>query len=107
MTVAGVGFFGTVAGVLLLLAAALLVRCRVGLLVRGVRQPAVPGSVLCLVRGLQGVVVALALVALAGGLVFGQGWLLVFGAVFLAEELYETGLLILVLRTSGEEGTAA
>jgi hypothetical protein len=37
--------------------------------------------------------------AVAGGLLSGQtGWL-VLGAVFLAEELYETGVVALVLRT--------
>jgi len=36
--------------------------------------------------------------ALAAGLLLEQMWLLVFGAVFLAEELYETGVLGLVLR---------
>ena len=45
---------------------------------------------------------ALALVALAGGLLTGQTWLLIFGAIFLGEELYETEVLILLLRT-GEQ----
>lgn len=95
-------FSGTLVGVLLLLAAATLVWRRLGLLVRGFRQPAEPGSALCLVRGLQGIIIALALLTLASGVLFEQGWLLVFGAVFLVEELYETGLLILILRTSGD-----
>ena len=36
--------------------------------------------------------------ALAAGHVLDQTWLLVFGAVFLLEELYETGVVALVLR---------
>jgi hypothetical protein len=51
-----------------------------------------------LVRGIRGIVVGVGLGALAGGLAFGATWLLAFGAVFLAEELYETGVLVLVLR---------
>jgi len=36
--------------------------------------------------------------ALASGLLFEQTWLLVFGGIFLAEELYETGVVALILR---------
>jgi hypothetical protein len=57
-----------------------------------------PGASLRLARGLRGVVVAVGLWSLAGGVFLEQTWLLVFGGVFLAEELYETGVLILVLR---------
>ena len=49
-------------------------------------------------RGLRGVVVGVGALSLAGGLVFEQRGLLAFGAVFLAEELYETAVLILVVR---------
>jgi len=31
-------------------------------------------------------------------LLYAQMWLLVFGVIFLAEELYETGVIALVLR---------
>ena len=44
---------------------------------------------------------------LAGGLLLEQRWLLVFGIVFLLEELYETGVAILVLRAAREQGLAA
>ncbi len=40
--------------------------------------------------------------ALAAGMVFGQTWLLVFGSVFLAEELYETGVVALILRRQAD-----
>jgi hypothetical protein len=88
---------------LLLLAAAGAAWRGARLLARGLRDAAHPAGSLWLVRGLRGGIVALALAALAGGLLTGQGWLLVFGAIFLGEELYETGVLILVLRT-GEAG---
>jgi hypothetical protein len=44
--------------------------------------------------------VAVSAGALAGGLLFGETWLLVFGAIFLAEELYETGVVALILRAA-------
>ena len=46
-------------------------------------------------------------VALAAGLLLEQTWLLVFGAVFLAEELYETGVLVLVLRMADDATSGA
>jgi hypothetical protein len=68
------------------------------MLVHALREADDPRASLTLVRGLRGIVVAVAAAALAGGLLFDQTWLLVFGTVFLAEELYETGVLVLVLR---------
>jgi hypothetical protein len=70
----------------------------VKLLVRGLRHADQESASLQVVRGLRGIVVGVGAGALAGGVLFGQVWLLVFGAVFLAEELYETGVLVLVLR---------
>ena len=67
------------------------------LLVRAVRRADDPASSLRAVRDIRGVVIGVATWALAAGLLFEQTWLLVFGAVFLAEELYETGVLLLVL----------
>ena len=43
----------------------------------------------------------------AAGLLLEQTWLLVFGAVFLAEELYETGVLVLVLRMADDATSGA
>jgi hypothetical protein len=68
------------------------------LVVRALDHADEAASSLSLIRGIRGIVVAIALWALAGGLVFAQTWLLVFGVVFLAEELYETGVVALVLR---------
>ena len=69
-----------------------------GLVVGAVRQADDSSSSLRLVRGIRGLVLAVGVWALASGLVLEQTWLLVFGGVFLAEELYETGVLVLILR---------
>src|SRR5882724_13044842 len=45
--------------------------------------------------------------ALAAGLLLEQTWLLVFGAVVLAEELYETSVLVLVLRMADDATSGA
>lgn len=50
--------------------------------------------------GVRGVVVAIGTLCLIAGALFGQTWLLVFGGVFLVEELYETGVVVLVLRAA-------
>jgi hypothetical protein len=68
------------------------------LLALGLREGSHPSAALWIVRGIRGVAVSVALVALTAGLLSGQAWLLVFGAIFLAEELYETGVLAVVLR---------
>jgi hypothetical protein len=70
------------------------------LVTRAVRRADAADASLTLMRGIRGVVVAVAAWALAGGLLLAQTWLLVFGAVFLAEELYETGVVVLILRRS-------
>jgi len=63
---------------------------------RGLRESAS----LELVRGIRALVTAVAVVVFALALVTGERGLLAFAAVFLAEELYETGLLILIIRAS-------
>jgi hypothetical protein len=50
------------------------------------------------VHGIRGSVIALAAIAFAGGVLLVQTGLLVLGAVFLGEELYETGLLAAIIR---------
>ena len=72
----------------------------VRLFVRGVRDADHESASLWVVRGIRGTVVAVGAAALAGGLLSGQTWLLVFGVIFIAEELYETGVLALILRRS-------
>jgi hypothetical protein len=61
---------------------------------RGLRD----GASLELARGLRGCVIALALGAFAAGILARENGILVLAAVFLAEELYETGLLIAIVR---------
>jgi hypothetical protein len=77
----------------------------VWLLVRALRDADDPRASLTLIRGIRGIVVAVAVVALAAGVLVSQTWLLVFGAIFLAEELYETGVVALVLRADLRRGT--
>jgi hypothetical protein len=55
------------------------------------------------VRGLQGIIVAICMAALAVGTALGQVWLIVFGGLWLAEEIYETGVLALILRAGACE----
>jgi len=69
-------------------------------MIRALRRADEPTSSLTLIRGIRGLVVGVAAWALAGGMLFAQTWLLVFGGVFLAEELYETGVVVLILRRS-------
>jgi hypothetical protein len=68
------------------------------LLGRGGRRAGEDAAPLWIARGLRGLVVAIGALSLAGGLLLEQTWLLVFGTIFLAEEIYETGVLILLLR---------
>jgi hypothetical protein len=68
------------------------------LLTRGLAHADDERSSLDVIRGIRGIAVAVGAVALAAGIVLAQTWLLAFGLVFLLEELYETGVVILVLR---------
>jgi hypothetical protein len=69
------------------------------LLVRGLRQADHPAGALWVVRGIRGVIVAIGLAALSGGVLLASKGLLVFGVIFLGEELYETGVVLLALRS--------
>jgi hypothetical protein len=52
------------------------------------------------------VIVAVSLASLGGGVLFGSTGLLAFGVIFLGEELYETGAILLALR-AGQRGVWA
>lgn len=61
------------------------------------------GAALEVIRGIRVCIYALVAGLGAIGLAFGRAGFLVFGAIILAEELYETGALALILR-HGERG---
>jgi hypothetical protein len=93
--------------------AALLWLLSTGALWQGMRQLATglraidhAASPLRVVRGLRGVIVGVSLAALGGGMLFTSTGLLVFGLIFLGEELYETGVILLTLR-AGQRGVWA
>jgi hypothetical protein len=68
------------------------------LLGQGLRQAGHPCGALWVVRGLRAVIIAIGIAALGGGVLLASKGLLVFGALFLGEELYETGVVLLALR---------
>jgi hypothetical protein len=68
------------------------------LLSRGLNNPEHPSQTLWVVRGFRGGITALAVIAFAGGIYFHTKWPLLLGAVFLGEELLETGVMILALK---------
>ena len=70
----------------------------VHLLVQGLRQADHPSGALWVVRGIRGWIIALSMGVLSGGVLWANKGLLVFGAIFLGEELYETGFVLLALR---------
>src|SRR5688500_6814115 len=76
------------------------------LLVRGLAHADDERSSLDVIRGIRGVAVGVGTVALAGGILLEQTWLLAFGLVFLLEELYETGVVALVLRSAQQPDLA-
>jgi hypothetical protein len=69
------------------------------LLARGLRAGEDPAAPLWIIRGFRGLIVAICLVALTAGTLLGTRWLVVVAALWLAEEIYETGLLALILRS--------
>lgn len=83
--------------VLVLAAAGFLYRS-VRLLRRLVRNVQERGSAFTLTRCIRAFIIAVALGCIAGGLQYGGRALVLFGLCFLAEELYETAMILLVLK---------
>jgi hypothetical protein len=75
-------------------------------LVTGLSEIDNPATALPVVRGIRAVIVAVSVAALGGGVLFGSTGLLVFGLIFLGEELYETGVVLLALH-AGQRGVWA
>jgi hypothetical protein len=75
----------------------------VRLLVKGLSGVDQTASALWVVRGIRAVIVAVSLAAFGGGVLFASKGFLVFGVIFLGEELYETGVVLLALR-AGQRG---
>ena len=50
------------------------------------------------IRGVRGWVIAFAMAAFTAGVLAAESGFLVLGAVFLGEELYETGIVVLIIR---------
>jgi hypothetical protein len=75
----------------------------VRLFARGLRSGDDSRGALWVIRGLRGMIVWACLTSLALGAFLEQVWLLVFGGLWLLEEIYETGVLALILR-AGEAG---
>ena len=73
-------------------------------LVRGVTHADLDSASLDVIRGIRGIAVGVAAIALAGGLLLEQRWLVAFGVVFLLEEVYETGVVAGVLRSAERRG---
>ena len=74
------------------------------LFLQGLRAPKHPSRALWIVRGIRAGILALAMGILAGGVLYANKWLLIFGVIFLAEELYETGVVIWALRLPAPGG---
>ena len=64
----------------------------------GIRYPDRPDQTLRVVRGIRGGIIAIALTSIAAGLLSTTTWPVIFGLVFLGEELLETGIMVLALR---------
>jgi hypothetical protein len=79
----------------------------VGLFARGLRNPDHPEQSTWVVRGVRLAIVAIGLLFIAGGFYWAKGWPFLFGAVFLGEELFETGIMLAALHDERRERVRA
>lgn len=98
----------------------LVAACAAGVVLFGVRAARLlrlgitshghPSQSMWVVRGGRAGILAISCVAFGGGILFEATWALLFGVVFMGEELLETGTYILALRAAekraarGKEG---
>lgn len=94
------------AGLSTLLAAILLWRGD-RMLIRGFRHPEDPDQSAWIVRGFRRAIVAIGLLFLAGGFYWATVWPFIFAAVFLGEELFETGIMLAALHDQRKEDERA
>lgn len=73
------------------------------LLFRGLRHPADPDQSDHVVRGIRRGIIAIGLLFLAGGFFWATVWPFIFAAVFLGEELFETGIMLAALHDRRKE----
>jgi hypothetical protein len=66
----------------------------------GLRNPDHPDQTLWVIKGIRGGIVAIAGLFFLGGILAKATWPLLFGVVFIGEELLETGIMLLALRSS-------
>ena len=74
---------------------------------RGLLHPDHPSQTLWVVEGIRGGIIGLACLSLAVGIRLHVTWPIVVGLIFLGEELLETGIMILALRSGARREAAA
>ncbi|HSG99508.1 MAG TPA: hypothetical protein VLB27_05635 [candidate division Zixibacteria bacterium] len=69
----------------------------------GFRNPDHPDQSLLVVKGFRGAIVATALLFIGGGLYWSATWAVLFGLVFVGEELFETGIMMFALKRGARQ----
>ncbi len=75
-------------------------------LAAGMRDSDHPDSSDRVIRGMRTLILAIGFSFFAGGAHFAIKWPLIFGLVFLGEELFETGIMLLALRLGKDADVA-
>ncbi|MDH3890181.1 MAG: hypothetical protein OEV49_03785 [candidate division Zixibacteria bacterium] len=71
----------------------------------GLTQTDNPSQTIHVVRGIRGIIITTSVIFIAAGISFSTKWPIYFGLAFLAEELVETTIMVLALR-SGQASRA-
>lgn len=77
------------------------------MILRGFRHPDDPDQSAWIVRGFRRAIVAIGLLFLAGGFYWATVWPFIFAAVFLGEEMFETGIMLAALHDQRKEDERA